>query len=153
MNSTTNSDTDATDTGDGQLVYATRALVRALLEVAEDTEPTSITVQLATTPAADFADSTVENAPVFTHFYFPDAAPSNSAVFGMDLSVPPGRTHGLFVSHPTKGRSLSERDDLHERVFVAVPPWNVESVAVFDRSGRHHPLRLLDATVPPEGLP
>ena len=145
--------TEAVGPGGAQCVYATRALVRALLEFAIDAEPTPITVQLATTPATDLDAGIDVDGPVFSHFYFPDAAPSNRAVFGIDLSVPPGRSHGLFRSHPTEDRSLSERDDLHERVFVAVPPWDLESVSVFDRSGRRHQLRLLDATLPPEELP
>lgn len=145
--------TETVEADGGRRVYASSALLRALLHLAEAAEPAPITVQLATTAAAEFDGLTAGDRPVFSHFYFPDAAPSNSAVFGMDLSVPLGRTHGLFVSHPIGNRSLSERDDLHERVFVAVPPWDLDAVSVFDRGGRRHRLQLVDATLPTEGLP
>jgi len=87
--------------------------------------------------------------PVFTDFYMPETAASVSAVFGLDLSTPPGQTQGRFVSHPMGRLELERTDDLHEVVFVAVPPWELESLAAFDRSGRRRQLRVVDAQ-PPE---
>ncbi|MFB6171714.1 MAG: hypothetical protein ABEJ23_04220 [Haloarculaceae archaeon] len=134
-------------------VYVSRPLLRTLLSMAAESEPTQTTVQLGTTAADDLDAVDLVDAPVFTHFYFPNAAPSNRAVFGMDLSVPPGQSRGVFVSHPVTPLRVTKRDDLHERVFVAVPPWDESSVAVFDRRGHRQHLRVLDATTPPEAVP
>jgi hypothetical protein len=90
--------------------------------------------------------------PVFTHFYMPDSGGSVSAVFGVDLGTPVGQTQGRFVSHPQGDLRLSKRDDLHEVVFVGVPPWDESSLAAFDRSGREQSLTVLDVE-PPEERP
>lgn len=134
------------------MVYATRGLVRGLLEYAREREPESVTVALSVTPAGDL-DGTVLDAetPVFTHFYLPDAGASVRAVFGMDLGTPPG-TPGRFLSHPTGELSVTRRDDLAEVVVVAVPPWDEASVAAFDRSGRRLELSLLDVEPPDESF-
>jgi hypothetical protein len=142
----------ASSTDERRTVYATRGLVRALLELASDAEPRKVTVSIAVSPGADLGEE-APDAPVFTHFYFPNASRSTSAVFGIDLSVPPRRTQGRFVSHPTSGLSVSQRDDLHEVVFVATPPWRPEGVAAFDRSGHRYRLVLVDATPPEDVLP
>jgi hypothetical protein len=70
----------------------------------------------------------------------------------MDLGTPVGQTQGRFVSHPSGRLDVSETDDLHEVVFVAIPPWNRESIGAFDRSGRRKDLTLLDVE-PPEESP
>ena len=87
--------------------------------------------------------------PVFTDFYMPETGASVSAVFGVDLSTPPGQTQGRFVSHPTGRLELERTDDLHEVVFVAVPPWETGTLAAFDRNGRRRRLHVVDAH-PPE---
>ena len=87
--------------------------------------------------------------PVFTDFYMPETGASVSAVFGIDLSTPPGQTQGRFVSHPTGRLELERTDDLHEVVFVAVPPWETGTLAAFDRNGRRRRLHVVDAH-PPE---
>jgi len=48
---------------------------------------------------------------------------------------------------------VSKRDDLHEVIFVAVPPWDEESLAAFDRSGREKELTILDVEPPEEQTP
>jgi hypothetical protein len=88
--------------------------------------------------------------PVFTHFYLPRDDDSVSAVFGVDLGTPVGQTQGRFVSHPRGELSVSETDDLHEVVFVAVPPWDDDSVAAFDRRGTRREFSVLDVEPPAE---
>lgn len=139
------------------MVYATRGLIKSLLRQAADREPDSITIPLAVTAAGDLYQSTLPagvsaETPVFTHFYMPDAGGSVNAVFGVDLGTPAGQTQGRFVSHPTGHLGLQETDDFHALIFVAVPPWTVDTVAVFDRHGVRQGLDLLDVE-PPEEFP
>jgi len=136
------------------VVYATRGLVTALLELAEETEPEELTVSLAVTPGGDLEGATgvPADAPVFTHFYPPEAGGSLAAVFGVDLSIPAGQTQGRFLTHRNGHLGVSKTDDLHETVLVAVPPWDESSVAAFDRSGRRQPLEIVDAEPPTESL-
>ncbi|MFD1643877.1 hypothetical protein [Halohasta litorea] len=134
-------------------VFVTRPLLDALLEYAAEAEPETLSMRLATTPA-DRLNAPVDAAssmPVFTHLYLPREPNAVGSVFGVDLHVPAGRTHGRFLTHPQSGPQLTKRDDLSEVVFVAVPPWETDSVSVFDRAGRRHPLRVVDA-VPPEEM-
>ncbi len=151
------------------MVYITRGLAEVLLDRAREADPDSVTAALAVTPAseltaadgageletvADAGDGATDTesldpeTPVFTDFYLPEAARSVSAVFGVDLSTPPGQTQGRFVSHPLGRLELDRSDDLAEAVFVAVPPWDVDSLAAFDRNGRRRPLHVLDAHPP-----
>lgn len=135
-------------------VFVTRPLLDALLEFAAEAEPDSLSMRLATTPAGRL-DGPVEAAdptPVFTHLYLPREPNAVGSVFGVDLHVPAGRTHGRFVTHPQSGLELTKRDDLGEVVFVAVPPWDTGSVSVFDRAGRRHPLRVVESVPPEEPL-
>jgi hypothetical protein len=136
------------------VVYVTRGLLEALLELAADAEPERFTVALETTSAEEFETDLglPAGTPVFTHLYHPDAGQSVSAVFGMDFSTPMGRTHGRFVSHPGGDLSVSLTDDLHATMLVAVPPWERESVAAFDRRGRKRSLEVVDAEPPVETL-
>lgn len=137
------------------MVYATRGLVEALLELAGEEAPSSLTVGLATTPAGDLEPDAVDVAPetpVFTDFYLPSAGNSVTAVFGVDLGTPAGQTQGRFVSHPDGRLELLRTDDLHEVVIVAIPPWDDASLAAFDRRGRKIVLDLVDATPPDESI-
>ena len=135
------------------MLYVTRGLVQSLLRLAGDRDPETTTIPLAVTRAGDLTGADLDDGtPVFTHFYMPESGGSVSAVFGVDLGTPVGQTQGLFVSHPKGDLRLSTRDDLHEVVFVAVPPWNEESLAAFDRSGREQDFTVLDV-VPPEERP
>lgn len=131
--------------------YVTDGLVEYLLEYAGDRDPQSVTLSLDTTPAGELDVSTLDpETPVFTHMYLPQAGSSVNAVFGMDLGTPLGQTDGRFVSHPDGRLDVSETDDLHAVVFVAVPPWDRESVRAFDRSGRRLQVETL-AVEPPDG--
>lgn len=133
-------------------MYVTRGLVAVLCELAADAEPQDVTVALAATPAGDLDTELPPDTPVYTDFYMPGAGESVTRVFGVDLSVPAGQTHGRFVSHPRGDRDVSLTDDLAAVMLVAVPPWEPESVAAFDRSGRKLPLKHVDAEPPQEAL-
>lgn len=130
------------------MVYITRALLTALLELAEDRDPNSVTVSLAVTSTDDLDVDLPADRAVFTDMYLPDTGSSVTAVFGMDLSTPTAA--GRFVSHPQGVLALTKADDLHEVVFVAIPPYDTESVAAFARSGSELPLEIVDAE-PPAG--
>lgn len=136
------------------MVYLTRALLEVLLETAAEREPERLTVGLDVTPAGgiDGLELPAET-PVFTHFYLPEAGRSVRAVFGVDLGTPPGRTPGLFLSHPDGDYELTRRDDLREVVFVAVPPWEESSVVAFGRDGRRREATVVDAEPPVESPP
>ncbi|MFO7926563.1 MAG: hypothetical protein ACQET5_09040 [Halobacteriota archaeon] len=130
------------------MVYITRALLTALLELGEDRDPSSVTVSLAVTPARDLDAGLPPDRVVFTDMYLPDTGGSVTAVFGMDLSTPGAA--GRFITHPDGTLALTKADDLHETVFVAVPPYDIESVAAFDRSGTGRSMVIVDAE-PPAG--
>lgn len=140
---------------DRATIHVTRPLLETLLRSAGRSEPKSISIGLTTTPAGRLvgADDVPETVPVFTHRYLPERPNSVSNVFGVDLHTPPRRTHGRFVTHPRADLRLTKRDDLHAIVLVAVPPWDDASVAAFDRAGRRHPLRVVDAAPPADSVP
>ncbi|MCY4729282.1 hypothetical protein KY092_01775 [Natronomonas gomsonensis] len=132
------------------MVYITQGLLTALLELATDRDPSSVTVALAVTPASELDAGLPSEASVFTDMYLPDTGGSVTAVFGMDLSTP--GTAGRFISHPDGVLALTKADDLHEVVFVAVPPYEEDCVAAFDRSGDEYGLEVVDAAPPPGEL-
>jgi hypothetical protein len=133
--------------------YVTRGLMETLLRLAREAEPSETTIPLSVTPAGDISGTDLpDETPVFTHFYMPDAGGSVTAVFGVDLGTPVGQTEGRFVSHPTGNLGVSKLDDLHEVVFVAVPPWDEDSFAAFDRRGDRCELTVLDAEPPEEAI-
>lgn len=138
------------------MVFATRSLVESLLDAARRREPDGVTIALGVTPARDLEEpepAVDPEAQVFTHSYLPAAGASIESVFGIDLGTPPGRTPGIFVSHPAGNLAVDRTDELREVVFVAVPPWDESAIAAFDRKGRERPLTLVDATPPDEPLP
>jgi len=135
------------------VVYVTRGLVETLLRLAREAEPDDVTISLAVTRAEELPDADLPpETPVFTDFYLPSAGGSVNAVFGMDLGTPAGQTQGRFVSHPHGEMGVSEADDLHEVVFVAVPPWDEDAFGAFDRAGRRKDVTVLDVE-PPEKYP
>ena len=135
------------------MVYVTRGLVETLLRMARDAEPNDVTISLAVTEAAELPDADLDpETPVFTDFYLPSAGGSVNAVFGMDLGTPAGQTQGRFVSHPDGYMGVSKLDDLHEVIFVAIPPWDTDSFGAFDRSGRTVEVEILDVEPPEESL-
>ena len=143
---------DPTSTRTHETVYITEALQEALLSFAADAEPDPVSFGLAVTPAGELTscDDVHDQTPVFSDIYLPEQPNSVSSVFGMDLETPPQRTQGRFISHPRSALEVTKRDDLHEVVFVAVPPWNEDSIAVFDRAGRRHRLDTVDAIAVPD---
>ncbi len=135
------------------MVYITRALLEVLVDFARDADPEEVTTSLAITRGANLEGATVgPETPVFTDFYLPETGESVTAVFGVDLSTPAGQTQGRFVSHPTGEQGVSKTDDLHEVVFVAVPPWEPAEVRAYDRSGRRQTLTILDVEPTPGSL-
>ncbi|WP_135662147.1 hypothetical protein [Halorhabdus rudnickae] len=134
-------------------IYATEGLVDVLLERAAGRAPEKETVSLSVTPAGELPDLDFPpETPVFTHFYLPTAGGSVSAVFGVDLGTPPGQTAGRFVSHPDGRFEPTQTDDFHVSLFVAVPPWTRDSIAVFDRDSTQRELALLDVEPPEDAL-
>lgn len=135
-------------------MYVTTGLLEVLCERAASAEPGAVNIALAATPVRELgADVDLPgDTPVLTDFYVPDAAASVSAVFGVDLGVPPGQTVGRFISHVDGDPSLRQRDDLAGRVLIAVPPWQATNVTAYDRRGRRHPLVTIDAAPPPGSL-
>ncbi|PSP32312.1 hypothetical protein BRC64_06905 [Halobacteriales archaeon QH_10_67_22] len=133
------------------MVYVTRGLVESLLQTASEADPDTISVSIAVTEAGDLPETSLPpETPVFTHFYMPEAARSVNFVFGVDLGTPAGQTQGRFVSHPNGELRVRQTDDFKELIFVAVPPWDTDTLAVFDRHGNEQPLELLDVTPPQE---
>jgi hypothetical protein len=132
------------------VAYITRPLLTALLELAEDRDPTSITVSLAVTPASELDVAIPANRSVFTDMYLPETGRSVTAVFGMDISTPGAA--GRFISHPDGTLALTKADDLHEIVFVAVPPYDVDSMAAFDRSGIGQSFTIVDVEPPADEI-
>jgi len=135
------------------VVYVTRGLVETLLRLASEAEPNEVTISLAVTRAEELPETDLgPETPVFTDFYLPSAGGSVNAVFGMDLGTPAGQTQGRFVSHPDGFLGVSETDDLHEVVFVAIPPWDEASFAAYNRSGREQQVTVLDVEPPEESV-
>jgi len=136
------------------VVYVTRGLLEALLEFAASAEPERSNVVLTASPAGELRDETGldPTIPVLSHFYFPETGASVSSVFGVDLATPAGSGRARFLSHPRGNLELTETDDLAAAVLVAVPPWSVDDVAAFDRSGARLELALVEAAPPREEL-
>lgn len=136
------------------MLYATRGLVETLLRMARERAPESTTISLAVTDAGEIPEADLDpETPIFTHFYMPSAGSSVNAVFGVDLGTPVGQTQGRFVSHPRGDLRLTKRDDFHEVIFIAVPPWDDDAIAVFDRSAEEQELTILDVEPPEEQTP
>jgi hypothetical protein len=135
------------------VVHITEGLTDTLLRFAKERDPDGVTVGVAVTPAEQLDGASLPaETPVFTHFYMPETGDSVQAVFGVDLGTPAGQTQGRFVSHPDGMLGVSKRDDLHEVVFVAVPPWEREHLAAFDRRGDRQELVIVDAEPPEESV-
>jgi hypothetical protein len=140
------------------VVYITRGLLDALLEMAAAADPDDISVVLASTPVGEFEggiDSDLDfdaDTAVLTHFYFPETSGSVNAVFGVDLGTPAGQGRARFVSHPTGRLEATREDTFAAALLIAVPPWNTESIAAFDRNDRKLDLDVVDAEPPEETL-
>ena len=139
---------------DRVVVYITGGLLDALLEMAAEADPEGVSVVLASTPAREFdpEPGLDGETPVLTHFYFPEASGSVNAVFGVDLGTPAGRGRARFVSHSSGRLEATREDTFAAALLVAVPPWNQESCAAFDRENRRLDLDVLDVEPPQETL-
>jgi hypothetical protein len=132
------------------VVYITRGLLTALLDLGADRDPEAVTVSLAVAPSSELDVDLPSAASVFTDMYLPETGDSVTAVFGMDLSTP--EAAGRFLTHPDGTLALTKRDDLHEVVFVAVPPYDDDAVGAFDRSGDAVSIDVLDVAPPDRTL-
>ncbi len=137
------------------MIHVTRDLLTVLLEHAAETDPSAANLQLSATPAAEFdADLGLDpETPVLTHFTLADVGGSVNAVFGVDLGTPAGRGRARFLSHPDGRLGVTKADDLAAVVLVAVPPYDDDHVAAFDRAGDGIELVVLDAVPPEESIP
>ncbi len=140
------------------MVYVTQALVDVLLDLASDADPDRVSTGVSVTPAGDLdgdaAEALPPETPVFTDFFLPDPGNAVNAVFGVDLSTPARQAQGRFVSHPVRELEVTKRDDLAEVIFVAVPPWEVDSrsFGAFDRKGTRKQLEIIEADPPERSL-
>ena len=137
------------------MIHVTRGLLTVLLARAEDEDPDGVGIRLSATPAAEFeADLGLDpETPVLTHFTLPSVGSSVNSVFGVDLGTPAGRGGARFLSHPDGFLGVSRTDDLAAVVLVAVPPYDDDAVAAFDRSGDGLSLAVVDAAPPSESVP
>ncbi|WP_418281308.1 hypothetical protein [Halorubrum sp. DTA98] len=137
------------------MIHVTRDLLTVLLDHADERDPLSANLQLSATPAAEFDTQTGldPETPVLTHFTLADVGGSVNAVFGVDLGTPAGRGRARFLSHPDGALELSKTDDLAAVVLVAVPPYDDDHVAAFDRAGEPVELGIIDAVPPEESVP
>ncbi|ELZ47183.1 hypothetical protein C464_09637 [Halorubrum coriense DSM 10284] len=137
------------------MIYVTRDLLTVLRERAASEDPDEVNVRLSATPAGEFeADLGLDpETPVVTHFTLPSVGSSVSSVFGVDLGAPAGEGGARFLSHPDGFLGVSRTDDLAAVVIVAVPPYDGDSVAAFDRAGDGVELAVVDAAPPTESVP
>ncbi|MBP1921150.1 8-oxo-dGTP pyrophosphatase MutT (NUDIX family) [Halorubrum alkaliphilum] len=137
------------------MIHVTRDLLTVLLEHAADRDPAAASLQLSATRAREFDEELGldPETPVLTHFTLADVGGSVNAVFGVDLGTPAGRGRARFLSHPDGRLGLSKTDDLAAIVIVAVPPYDDDHVAAFDRAGDGIELVVLDAVPPEESVP
>ena len=137
------------------MIYVTRDLLTVLRERAASEDPDEVNVRLSATPAGEFEADLGLNpeTPVVTHFTLPSVGDSVSSVFGVDLGTPAGAGGARFLSHPDGFLGISRTDDLAGVVIVAVPPYDDDSVAAFDRSGDGIELAVVDAAPPTESVP
>lgn len=133
------------------VIHLTRGLLDTLLRLANEAEPESTTIPLAITRAKELPETELsDETPVFTHFYMPNKGDAVNAVFGVDLRTPSRQTPGIFVSHPIQELKVTKRDDFREVIFIAVPPWDEESFAAFNRGGERQEYAILDIEPPEE---
>jgi len=137
------------------VIHITRDLLTVLLDFAADEDPRESNLRLSATRAGAFEGETGldPEIPVLTHFTLTGVGSSVNAVFGVDLGTPAGHGGARFVSHPDGFLGLSKTDDLAAVVLVAVPPYDDDSVAAFDRAGDGIELAVLDAAPPEESIP
>jgi hypothetical protein len=137
------------------VIHVTRDLLTVLLDRAAERDPDATSLRLSATRAGEFDEDTGLDpaTPVLTHFTPAGVGGSVNAVFGVDIGTPVGRGGARFVSHPDGFLGVSKTDDLAAVVLVAVPPYDDDAVAAFDRAGDGIELAVLDAAPPEESIP
>jgi len=137
------------------VIHITRDLLTVLLDHAAESDPGETSLKLSPTRAGEFDEDTGldPETPVLPHFTPAGVGGSVNAVFGVNIGTPAGRGGARFVSHPDGFLGVSKTDDLAAVVLVAVPPYDDDGVAAFDRSGNGIELAVLDAAPPEESLP
>lgn len=137
------------------VIHVTRDLLTVLLEQAADRDPSAVNLTLSATRAGEFETETGLDpaTPVVTHFTPAGVGGSVNAVFGVDIGTPVGGGGARFLSHPDGFLGVSKTDDLAAVVLVAVPPYDDDAVAAFDRAGEGVELAVLDAAPPEESIP
>lgn len=137
------------------MIHITRDLLTVLLDDAAERDPEESNYRLSATRAGEFeADLGIDpETPVLTHFTLSDVGGSVNAVFGVDLGTPAGHGGARFLSHSDGFLGVSKTDDLAAIVIVAVPPYDEDAVAAFDRAGTGIELAVLDAVPPEESVP
>ena len=137
------------------MIHITRDLLTVLLDLAADEDPQESNLRLSATRAGEFEETTGldPEVPVLTHFTLTGVGGSVNAVFGVELGTPAGRGGARFLSHPDGFLGLSKTDDLAAVVVVAVPPYDDDSVAAFDRAGDGIELAVINAAPPEESIP
>jgi hypothetical protein len=137
------------------VIHITRDLLTVLLDDAAERDPEGSNYRLSATRAGEFeaALGIDPETPVLTHFTLSGVGGSVNAVFGVDLGTPAGHGGARFLSHPDGFLGVSKTDDLAAVVLVAVPPYDEDAVAAFDRAGTGIELAVLDAVPPEESVP
>ena len=117
------------------VVYITRGLFDALLEMAAAADPDDISVVLASTPVGEFEggiDSDLDldaDTAVLTHFYFPETSGSVNAVFGVDLGTPAGQGRARVLHPPDRRTAGGRGDNSCARLLFPVPPRDQEAIS------------------------
>ncbi len=137
------------------MIHITRDLLTVLLDLAAEEDPQESNIRLSATRAGEFEEETGldPEVPVLTHFTLSGVGSSVNAVFGVELGTPAGHGGARFLSHPDGFLGVSKADDLAAVVIVAIPPYDDDSVAAFDRAGDGVELAVLDAAPPEESVP
>ena len=137
------------------MIHITRDLLTVLLDHAADRDPQESNLRLSATRAGKFEEATGldPEMPVLTHFTLTGIGGSVNAVFGVELGTPAGHGGARFLSHPNGVLGVSKTDDLAAVILIAVPPYEDDSVAAFDRAGDGIELAVIDAAPPEESIP
>jgi len=137
------------------MIHITRDLLTVLLDHAADRDPQESNLRLSATRAGKFEEATGldPEMPVLTHFTLTGIGGSVNAVFGVELGTPAGHGGARFLSHPNGVLGVSKTDDLAAVILIAVPPYDDDSVAAFDRAGDGIELAVIDAAPPEESIP
>lgn len=125
-------------------IFITSDLLDTLLDLASKSSPKKISIGLTSEKSKKLDLKNISNdKEVFYDFYFPSAK-SIKDIFGMDISTPPSSTQARFISHPSGYAKIMKNDELHKIIFIAVPPWDKESVKVYNRNSEEYDLEIIN---------